>query len=181
MFHPRRSCLALHHRKDASLTIHNLRSTTPLTALRHPHHPLFLKFWPGILGIGTKCFTLGWTVGGISACTLIWVDHFGAYMKLMMLLSAILMNCGIRQCKVSWLCSSRFIYFHGEQMWLISSFKKNVIDHYIVFYYDASFLLVWFMWWISLTLHIRKIIIHSIFLSTLMSLIFGYRKSWSKI
>ena len=158
MFHPRRSCLALHHQKDASLTIHNLRSTTPLTALRHPHHRSFLKFWPGILGIGTKCFTLGWTVGGISACTLIWVDHFGAYMKLMMLLSAILMNCGIRQCKVSWHCSSKFIYFHGKQMWLITV--------YIVFYYHASFLLVWFMWWIYITLHIRKLILQSICSST---------------
>jgi len=144
MFHCRRSCLALHHRKDRSLTIHNLCNTTPLTALRHPRHCSFLKFWPGILGIGTRCFTLGWTVGGISACTLIWVDHFRAYVKLMLLLSAILMNCGIRQCMVSWLCSSRFIYFSiaSECDWLLyslllSCFFSTCVVHVVDLYYPS--------------------------------------------
>ena len=144
MFHPRRSCSALHHRKYQSLTVHNLCSITPLTALCHPHHPLFLKFWPGTLGIGTRCFTLGWTVGGISACTLIWVDHFRAYVKLMLLLSAILMNCGIRQCKVSWLCSSRFIYFSiaSKCDWLLyslllSCFFSTCVVHVVDLYYPS--------------------------------------------
>ena len=101
MFHPRRSCSALHHRKYQSLTVHNLCSITPLTALCHPHHPLFLKFWPGILGIGTRCFTLGWTVGGISACTLIWVDHFRVWIKLTLLSIIILPNWSAHQCKIS--------------------------------------------------------------------------------
>ena len=93
MFRPHGCCLTIHHQKNLPLTA--------MMTLHNRLHRLGLKFCSGVRPSGIKCISLELTAWDISACTLIWVDHFRVWIRLTLLSIIILPNWNAHQCKIS--------------------------------------------------------------------------------